>query len=230
MLSRTGINWNNFTVLSTVGINWNDFGVLAKAGINWNDLGILSKAISANGYGDLVDRVARSWHDVKSVCKAEPELSDVVMLDDLAELMLKNAESLTEFLESSGLVASLHVLNVAGRQRMLSQRITKLCFMLAIRPDAGRLAQLAELTKTFQTAMVYLVDVPLSSPSIRENLQAAQKDWQHLYDVLKSISDIKALDQISEAGERLLNVSERLTDQYERAMQILIGDRMGSMA
>ena len=54
--------------------------------------------------------------------------------------MLKDAESLTEFLESSGLVASLHVLNVAGHQRMLSQRIAKLCFMLAIEPGEARMA------------------------------------------------------------------------------------------
>ena len=26
-------------VLSKTGINWNDFGVLSKTGINWNDLG-----------------------------------------------------------------------------------------------------------------------------------------------------------------------------------------------
>ena len=25
-------------VLSKTGINWNDFGVLSKTGINWNDL------------------------------------------------------------------------------------------------------------------------------------------------------------------------------------------------
>ena len=26
-------------VLSKTGINWNDFGVLSKTGINWNDFG-----------------------------------------------------------------------------------------------------------------------------------------------------------------------------------------------
>ena len=30
-------------VLSKTGINWNDFGVLSKTGINWNDLNVLSK-------------------------------------------------------------------------------------------------------------------------------------------------------------------------------------------
>ena len=26
-------------VLTRTGINWNDFGVLSKTGINWNDIG-----------------------------------------------------------------------------------------------------------------------------------------------------------------------------------------------
>ena len=29
-------------VLSKTGINWNDFGVLSKTGINWNDMNVLS--------------------------------------------------------------------------------------------------------------------------------------------------------------------------------------------
>ena len=32
MLSKTGINWNDFGVLRKTGINWNDFGVLSKTG------------------------------------------------------------------------------------------------------------------------------------------------------------------------------------------------------
>ena len=30
MLSHTGINWNDFGVLSKVGINWNDFGCVKQ--------------------------------------------------------------------------------------------------------------------------------------------------------------------------------------------------------
>ena len=30
VLSKTGINWNDFNVLSRTGINWNDFGVIEQ--------------------------------------------------------------------------------------------------------------------------------------------------------------------------------------------------------
>lgn len=195
-----------------------------------SNLGILRKAISTLGYGELVQRVAASWQEVRSICAEPPDAQRLLLLDTRADAMLKDAESLTEFLESSGLVASLHVLNVAGRQRMLSQRIAKLCLTLALEPSGGRLTQLRELTATFQTAMDYLCSVPLSSESIRENLRTALTEWQRLAAALEHIGQADVLGKVCDASERLLDVSERLTDRCEQAMQMLIGDRIGRMA
>lgn len=194
-----------------------------------SNLGILRKAISTKGYGDLVDRVAASWHDVLVFCAEPPQIERLDLLNTRAESMLKDAENLTEFLEASGLVSSLHVLNVSGRQRMLTQRISKVCFMLALDPTAERIAHLRALAEQFQGAMDYLGEVPLSSAGIRDNLEAAVVDWTRLRDLLLTLGDPETLDQLSTASERLLDVFERLTDQYEQAMQMLIGDRLGRM-
>lgn len=191
------------------------------------NLGILRKAISTKGYGDIVDRVAASWQDLKVICTEKPDPARLALLDARADSMLKDAENLTEFLETSGLVASLHVLNVAGRQRMLSQRIAKLCFLLAIDPTDARMLQLHELVTRFQAAMDYLSNVPLSSEAIRANLLRATKEWHSLRTLLQSISDVATLAQVSAISETLLDVVEHLTDQYEQAMQVLIGDRIG---
>lgn len=112
----------------------------------------------------------------------------------------------------------------------MSQRIAKLCLTLALEPSGGRLAQLRELTATFQTAMDYLRSVPLSSASIRENLRCALTEWQRLAAALDHIAQADVLGQVCDASERLLDVTERLTDHYEQAMQMLIGDRIGRMA
>ncbi len=193
------------------------------------NLGILRKAISTDGYGTLVERVADAWVAVRSLCEVPPAVATLTALDDAAEQMLNDAESLTSFLETSGLVSSLHVINVAGRQRMLCQRIAKLCFMLAIEPSSERLGQLRDLSGTFKTALGYLDALPLSSPVIRVELNNAHLEWERLGQTLGSISDASALAQVSDASERLLEASERLTDQYEQAMQMLIGDRIGRM-
>jgi AmiR/NasT family two-component response regulator len=193
------------------------------------NLGILHKAISTKGYGELINRVAGSWKHVRAICLESSDVSQVDALDARAEEMLNDAERLTSFLESSGLAPSLRILNIAGRQRMLTQRVAKLCFLLAIDPQPARAAQLSKLTEAFQAALDYLREAPLSSDPIRSDLQVALTHWQRLTALLESISDAAALAQISETCEALLDISERLADRYEQAMQILIGDRMSRM-
>lgn len=194
-----------------------------------NTLGILKKAVTAKGYGDLIDRVAHDWLQVLQLCSQTPELKLIAVIDQYAELMLKDAENMTDFLESSGLVATLHILNVSGRQRMLSQRITKLCYFLLNSPSADLLQQIQQLSEQFDEALHYLIKAPLSTDMINADLHIAQGEWQRLKTALNQMQQANALDEISDASERLLDVFERLTDQYEKAMQILIGDRLGSM-
>ena len=197
------------------------------------NLGILRKAISTPGYAERVERVATSWQPVRTLCEQTPDPDRLAALDACAETMLEDAEALTDFLENSGLVASLHVINVAGRQRMLGQRIAKLCFMLALEPSGDRLAQLVaqlrDLAATFQARLDDLQGMPLTSKPIRSLLQNVLFDWQRLQGTLDRIGDAAALSDVGGASERLLEASERLTDQYEQAMQMLIGDRMGRL-
>ena len=193
------------------------------------NLGILRKAISAQGYAERVAKVAASWQFVRECCEKPPGRERLAKLDAFAETMLDDAEALTDFLENSGLVASLHVINVAGRQRMLGQRIAKLCFLLALEPSGERLVQLRTLAVTFQARFDDLQALPLTSKPIRSLLQNVLFDWQRLQGTLERIGDAAALIDVGDASERLLEASERLTDQYEQAMQMLIGDRMGRL-
>ena len=193
------------------------------------NLGILRKAISTDGYAERVERVAASWRPVRTTCEQPADAARLAALDADAETMLADAEALTGFLENSGLVASLHVINVAGRQRMLGQRIAKLCFVLALQPSGTRLAELRVLAATFESRLDDLQKLPLTSSPIRALLRDALSEWRRLRAALDRIGDASALADVGDASERLLEASERLTDHYEQAMQVLIGDQMGRL-
>ena len=193
------------------------------------NLGIIDKAISGQGYGDLVERVRGSWRELFGLCGAKANRASLMLVDTLAENMLTDSENLTAFLESSGLISNLKILNISGRQRMISQRIAKLSFLYAIEKTELYLLQLQEMTTGFQIGLDYLCEVPLSSASIRSNLDMALAEWKHLSQMLRSASLSRTLGAIADSSEKLLAVSERLTDQYEQAMQVLIGGRIGQM-
>lgn len=193
------------------------------------NLANLRKAISTRGYGDLVERVATSWHAVERICASPPDRGRVMQLDACAATMLHDAESLTEFLDASGLAASLHVINVAGRQRMLGQRIAKSCFLLSIEVVPSLVAALRAMTATFQGALDHLRTLPLSSTELDASLASVASEWQRLQRTLEAIAAPDALAEVADASERLLEASERLTDLYEQAMQMLIGDRLGKL-
>ena len=193
------------------------------------NLAILRKAISAHGYGDLVERVATSWHAVERICASPPHRGRVTQLDACAATMLGDAEALTEFLDASGLAASLHVINVAGRQRMLGQRIARSCFLLAIDVAQPLVSELRTMAVAFEAALDHLRTLPLSSKALVAGLQAVDAAWRRLHRALDAIAAPHALADVADASERLLDACERLTDLYEQAMQLLIGDRLGKL-
>ena len=191
-----------------------------------SNIGILEKAVATQGYGDLVNHVHITWKKMLSYAHEKPELAHLDMLNQLAEEMLKQSEHLTNFLEDTGLVSTLHILNVSGKQRMYCQRIVKLCLILSISPSEADLRELQKLCERFELALIYLNNAPLSTTAIANNLIKAKLEWKKLTDALAQKSHADALQSIVNASEQLLNTFEQLTNQYEQAMQMLIGDRI----
>jgi len=184
----------------------------------------LGKSLSQPTFGDLLAEVAQSWRQLKMGLQAEQRASQIPLVDGQAEQLLLHAERLTGVLESAGAVAPLHVLNVAGRQRMLSQRFAKFALlgMLGDRATQQRAqAAMAEARATFEQAMSYLNDIPLSSPEIRSKLLAAADYWRQM---LAGAADMpRGLEPLAQASEGLLDVFESLSDLYEHSMQMLMG-------
>jgi hypothetical protein len=153
-------------------------------------------------------------------------------VDSQAEALLQGAERLTTILESSGAAAPLQVLNLAGRQRMLSQRFSK-CALLALQGDANTAAQsqagLVAAQEAFEKALTYLNSIPLSTPEISTALGAAGVAWLHLRSAVQAAQQLPAperapkLQDLATESEALLGLFEQLSSHYERSMQMLLG-------
>lgn len=186
----------------------------------------LKAGLSRSTYGDLLDAVSGPWQPLKAALKAPADRTRLPGINALAERLLQQADRLTTNLETSGATASLHVINLSGRQRMLSQRLAK-ATLLAVLLDgtAGEQArdEAAQARAAFELALKHLAAAPLSNAEIRESLDAAGRTWAQMSDALARAQSGDGQRQLAQASEALLELFEQLTDRYERSMQMLIG-------
>lgn len=186
----------------------------------------LPKKVSASTFGDLIEGVVEGWGALKAAVLKPLSPTALVEVDGLAEQLLKKAEQLTLNLESGGLVTTLSVINIAGRQRMLSQRLAKLSLMAGLlggeRAAAAR-EEAALVAETFEEAMAYLNGLPLSTSDSRALLTAAAASWTNLTEACRRGRSPESQWTIGLTSETLLTISEKLTDEYERSMQVLMG-------
>jgi AmiR/NasT family two-component response regulator len=196
------------------------------------NLALLGKNLSQPTFGDLLDQVVTDWKALKKALKAAPAPDQLASLNALAESLLQDAERLTTSLEGAGSVAPLRMLNMAGRQRMLSQRFAKASLLGVLESGEPQLQHQAEMEaarQAFEQGLAYLNGLPLSTPDIRRTLESAAQGWQQ---VLTGADHVRRpagrdrllrLEGLAAASESLLDDFETLSGQYERSMQMLMG-------
>ncbi|MGI4942222.1 MAG: type IV pili methyl-accepting chemotaxis transducer N-terminal domain-containing protein [Janthinobacterium lividum] len=183
------------------------------------NLAMLARSLSRPTFGDLLDAVARPWSALRDALRAPAAVGGLQEVDAFAEQVLGQAEQLTANLEVAAFATALRVINVAGRQRMLSQRLAKEALLRALLGEgAGPGDTRAELEAGFD----YLAALPLSNAGIADELAHAGTTWAALQAALQHPGDPAGQAGIASSSEALLAHLDRLTDQLERGLQVLV--------
>jgi hypothetical protein len=112
-----------------------------------------------------------------------------------------------------------HLINLAGRQRMLSQRMAK--FYLAAGLGISSSASMTELNSSradFLSAMKTLKEAPESSTRIKDELQLAEMQWVFFEKAIQRLSPgqvaARASADVFVTSENLLSVMDKVTGMY----------------
>ena len=160
---------------------------------------------------------------------ARPWAPVLQQADTLAEVLLVQADGLTVALEEASGRHSLHLVNLCGRQRMLSQRLAKQALLAGLLAPAEATAQAAAAAFTmqaFEATMALLEQAPLATDAIRAALAQARGQWQRLLDGLRRATGADpdaGRSALGRESQALLATFEHLTSLYERSMQVLLG-------
>ena len=190
-----------------------------------SNLAILDRSLSKATFGDLLGAVTDPWRKLQAALKPPPRASRLGEIDRLAEQLLAQAETLTENLEVAGFTTVLHAINVAGRQRMLTQRLAKEALMEGLpggpeRPSGpGSGVTLVE----FAGGMDYLDRLPLTNSEITRELGATHLAWRTFRGGLADRDTPAGRTCIAASSEVLLGHFDRLTELIERGIHVLMG-------
>ena len=188
-------------------------------------LAMLNRNLSRPTFGDLLDAVAKPWTKLHAVARLTSNIAHVCEIDALAEQVLERAEILTANLEIAAYAPALNAINIAGRQRMLSQRVAKqaLIRVLRVKTHGPSNARRGDAQGELVKGLDYLSKLPLSNGEITCELERTVTAWADLQRALAEQATPAGQAAIADTSEVLLAHFERLTDLIERGVQLFIG-------
>jgi hypothetical protein len=138
---------------------------------------------------------------------------------ELSEQVLGLAHSGTVQLEKRSATSSGRLVNISGRQRMLSQRMGK--FYQAIAWGVGDEKSSGELDKArkeFAAAHQELAAAPSNTVQIKESLDLVKQQWLFFENALglKAGPDRRPQTAVATTSERILEEMETVVGQYEK--------------
>ena len=184
----------------------------------------LVSELPAASFGDLSAGLQRGWIELQAAVQGDATPAAVAQADAAAEQLLQQADVLTDAIESARGVPALRVVNVCGRQRMLSQRVAKHLLLAALPPVGQAKAQrtaAAAAQAEYDKGVAHLEALPLADRDIRAALAAAASQWQALLEGGASAGTPSGRETIAAASEALLELFDGLTGHYERSLQLL---------
>ena len=171
-----------------------------------------------------LEEVQKQYTVLNTLTATAPSKASAAAVAEQADRMMTAAQTATESLEKLARAPSAKLVGMAGRQRMLSQRMAKQYFLLAagVDPKASQSQMNADAAE-FKQALQALAAAPVSTPAIRTELELGQAQWLFFEAAMRRHPDTKGMDAVATTSERLLEKMDRLTSLYDAALREVLG-------
>jgi hypothetical protein len=165
-------------------------------------------------------KLEKSWIAYKDVLLgAAPNPANGRRVLELSEEVLALAQQGTQQLEKQAGSTAGRLVNLAGRQRMLSQRMAKFYQALAWGVGgAGNGTELDKARKEFGIAHLELAQASGNTPQIKDGLDLVKQQWFFFEDALgqRGAGDKRSATTVATSSERILEEMEGVVALYEK--------------
>lgn len=172
---------------------------------------------------EAVQAVNAAWATLRALLPGKPTAAVLTQADAAAEALLAVSDQLAGAIEAGGAGRPLQLVNLCGRQRMLSQRLAKDALLADLLPAGADAAGMATGLSAFEAGLLALEAAPLSSAEIRASQALVRDEWLRLLRSLRDVQGPEAAAGLARSSELLLTQLDRLTEQYQQSLQLILG-------
>ena len=160
------------------------------------------------------ERLGSEWRGLKKAVSVAVSRDAAVALSLRAETTLVAAEDLTRVLADESKSAGSRLVSLAGRQRMLSQRIAKNYLLRSWGMESVR-QELESATKDFSAGLAKLRASTGNSADIQLELDEVAQQWEWLQASMSVDGAGYYRLIVAESADAILEATDRITHLYE---------------
>ena len=160
------------------------------------------------------------WPRYRSLLESSPDTTSARELFSVNEAVLEAAQRLTVGFEKAEGTSKGTLVNIAGRERMLSQRAAKLFMFRQMGIQAAKCrSEIRDADEEFSANLARLAAVAPDETDIRTELASVAEQWNLLQSAICARSGADAvatMGRVFTASERLLKRTESTVELYVR--------------